>query len=140
MKTIPAYLCYGLSDLTHVTIPNSVTSIGNSAFSYCTGLASVTIPNSVTSIGGWAFDFCGKLTSIEIPDSVTSLGNGTFRTCYSLSSIKCLATTAPTVGLKTFGDSTNYYTGRNTYDQGINKLKVPTGATGYNTGAWADPL
>ena len=44
--------------LTSVTIPNSVTSIGYSAFNGCTGLTSITIPNSVTSIGGFAFNKC----------------------------------------------------------------------------------
>ena len=47
-----------------MTIPNSVTSIGDSAFSGCTGLTSVTIPNSVTSIGDWAFANCGNLRSV----------------------------------------------------------------------------
>lgn len=44
--------------LSHITIPNSVTSIGNYAFTRCTGLTSITIPNSVTSIGGGAFYGC----------------------------------------------------------------------------------
>ena len=47
---------------------------------------------------------------------------------------------APIVSSGTFGNSTDSYTGRNTYDQGINKLYVPTGATGYDSGYWADPL
>ena len=48
------------------TIPKSVTSIGGSAFYYCTGLTSITIPNSVTSIGNWAFGGCSGLTSITL--------------------------------------------------------------------------
>ena len=60
------------------SIPNSVTSIGNCAFYYCTGLTSVTIPNSVTSIEDWAFGYCSGLTSIEIPNSVTSIGSWAF--------------------------------------------------------------
>lgn len=64
---------YYCSGLTSVTIPNSVTSIGNSAFIYCSGLTSVTIPNSVTSIGYFAFYGSG-LTSVAIPNSVTSIG------------------------------------------------------------------
>ena len=69
------------SGLTSVTIPNSVTSIGESAFFYCSGLTSVTIPNSVTSIGNKAFCGCSGLTSIEIPNSVTSIGERAFYQC-----------------------------------------------------------
>lgn len=55
-------------------VPNSVISIGNSAFYDCTGLTSISIPNSVTSIGDYAFYGCSGLTSITIPNSVTSIG------------------------------------------------------------------
>jgi len=72
---------------TTFTIPSSVTSIGNYAFNYCTGLTSITIPNSVTSIGRGAFDYCYGLTSVTIPNSVTSIGRGAFYGCYSLTSI-----------------------------------------------------
>ena len=73
--------------LTSVTIPNSVTSIGSSAFEGCSGLTSVTIPNSVTSIGRDAFDWCSGLTSVSIPNSVTSIGETAFRRCSGLTSI-----------------------------------------------------
>ena len=55
------------------TIPNSVTSIGRSAFRECSGLTSVNIPNSVTSIKDYAFEGCSGLTSVTIPNSVTSI-------------------------------------------------------------------
>ena len=74
------------TSLTSVTIPDSVTSIGGSAFRYCTSLTSVTIPDSVTSIGGWAFTDCASLTSVTIPDGVTSIGEYTFSWCTSLTS------------------------------------------------------
>ena len=63
---------------TSYTIPNSVTSIGNYAFSNCTDLTSIIIPNSVTCIGGSAFSGCTGLTSIIIPNSVTSIGDYAF--------------------------------------------------------------
>ena len=71
----------------HVTIPNSVTSIGSSAFWNCDSLTSITIPNSVTSIGWYAFLGCSSLKSITIPNSVTSIGWYAFYQCSSLSSI-----------------------------------------------------
>ena len=67
------------SGLTSVTIPNSVTSIGDYAFCGC-GLTSVTIPNSVTSIGDDAFCGC-DLTSVTIPNSVASIGEYAFCGC-----------------------------------------------------------
>ena len=67
--------------------PDGVTSIGFSAFSYCSSLTSVTIPNSVTSIGGEAFYNCSSLTSVTIPSSVTSIGYKAFSGCSSLTDI-----------------------------------------------------
>ncbi len=66
---------------TKVTIGNSVTSIGESAFEGCTLLTSITIPDSVTEIGGFAFYECSSLTSITIPDSVTEIGRCAFSDC-----------------------------------------------------------
>ena len=75
------------SGLTSVTIGNSVTSIGSSAFSYCSGLTSVTIGSGVTSIGNYAFRECSGLTSVTIPNSVTSIGSSTFYNCSGLTSV-----------------------------------------------------
>ena len=77
----------GCSGLTSVTIPNSVTSIGNGAFYGCSGLTSVTIGNSVTSIGDDAFYECSGLTSVTIPNSVKSIGNYAFFYCSGLTSV-----------------------------------------------------
>ena len=72
---------------TNYTIPNSVTTIGDSAFNGCESLTNINIPNSVTTIGNDAFAFCYSLTSINIPNSVTTIGEGAFRACKSLTSI-----------------------------------------------------
>ena len=78
---------YKCTELTSITIPDSVTSIGHYAFNGCTGLASITIPDSVTSIGDYAFAGCTGLTSIDIPDSVTSIGTSAFNNCKGLTSV-----------------------------------------------------
>ena len=76
--------CSGLSS---ITIPNSVTSIGEYAFSDCSSLTSIIIPGSVTSIGDQAFEYCSSLSSVTIEDGVTSIGEYAFLDCSSLTSI-----------------------------------------------------
>ena len=70
-----------------ISIPDSITSIGDEAFYYCDNLTNLTIPDSVISIGYMAFYGCSSLTSITIPDSVTSIGDEAFLGCSSLTSI-----------------------------------------------------
>jgi hypothetical protein len=73
--------------LTGITIPNGVTSIGNSAFNSCTSLASVNIPDSVTSIGTNVFASCNKLASVTIGNGVTNIGSSAFSSCSNLASV-----------------------------------------------------
>ncbi len=87
VEHIPAYLCAGMTNLTSIEIPNSVTSIGDDAFYGCSSLTNVTIGNSVTSIGDYTFENCSSLTSITIPNSVTSLGEYAFHNCSSLTNV-----------------------------------------------------
>ena len=75
------------TEITNLVIPNSVTSIGGSAFVWCSSLTSVTIGSGVTSIGDGAFEGCPGLTSVTIPNSVTSIGRGAFSGCSGLTSI-----------------------------------------------------
>ena len=75
------------SSLTSISIPSSVTSIGNGAFNECRSLTFINIPPSVTSIGESAFENCSSLTSINIPSSVTSIGGNAFNSCSSLTAI-----------------------------------------------------
>ncbi len=81
------YAFSGCTGLTSISIPNSVTSIGDAAFNGCDGLTSITLPDAVTSIGNNAFDGCRNLTSITIPNSVTSIGDHAFSGCSELTDI-----------------------------------------------------
>ena len=100
-----AFTC---TSLTSVTITDSVTSIGGGAFNECTLLTSVTIPDSVTSIGDYAFCFCKSLTSITIGNGVTSIGESAFYNCTSLKEVYCKPTTPPRGGTNMF----SYYDSR----------------------------
>ena len=71
----------------NTVIPDSVTEIGGSAFSGCSGLTSINIPDSVKVIGKFAFEGCSGLTSINIPDSVKVIGKHAFDGCSGLTSI-----------------------------------------------------
>ena len=104
VKHIPAYLCSGMTKLTSVTLPNSVTSVGNAAFYECSGLTSpvynshsfaymptsyqgdYVIPEGIKQIAGSAFRGCVGLTSVTIPNSVTSIGDYAFDGCSGLTS------------------------------------------------------
>jgi hypothetical protein len=127
------------------TIPNSVTNIGDLAFSYCTRLASLTVGTSVTSIGHYAFkdcfrlanvtlgnsvasigdaafSSCSSLTGVTIPNSVTSIGNYEFENCFSLRSVT-IGSSAASIGDFAFDGC-----------YGLTSITIPKGVTsiGYN--------
>lgn len=88
-------------------IPNDVSSIGSSAFSYCTGLTSVTIPEGVTSIGSSAFYYCTDLSSMTIPKGVTKIGDDAFNNCSSLTEVYCYIKAPLTISSNTFSNRFN---------------------------------
>ena len=104
VEHIPDYLCYQLTSLNTIVIPNSVTSIGTNAFSFCSGLKTVTIPNSVTDIGDEAFYYCTGLKTVTIGNSVKSIGDKAFYHCSSLEHVTSKAVTPPQIWAMTFDD------------------------------------
>ena len=106
-------------------IPNSVTNIGNSAFSGCSGLTSVEIPNSVTSIGSYAFSGCKGLTSIEIPNSVTSIGSSAFNGCSGLTSV-VIGNSVTSIGSSAFS-----------YCYGLTSIEIPNSVTSIGDHAFS---
>ena len=93
----------GCTGLAIINIPDSVVSIGDNAFEGCIGLTSVTIPDGVTEIGYWAFWKCTKLTAITIPNSVTKLGPAAFSGCTSLATAT-ISNSITVIGSDTFLD------------------------------------
>ena len=85
-------------NLTTITIPDNVTTIGDSAFWECENLTTVIIPNSVTTLSNQAFIYCSNLTTITIPNSVTSIGSGAFQGCRSLTDIYIHPVIPPKIG------------------------------------------
>ena len=84
---IKGYAFSKCSELTTITLPESVTKIEGGAFSGCSSLISINIPEGVTCLETYTFLNCSSLTSIILPESITSFGEGVFNGCSSLTSI-----------------------------------------------------
>ena len=100
VQTIPAYICYNFSKIEKITLPASVTTIGNYAFQNCTGLVEFYVaPKSpVTMYSSYMLSGCTKLEKINISKAVTSLGERAFYNCSALQYIFAQASSAPSVG------------------------------------------
>ena len=117
VTSIGNYAFSGCSGMTSIDIPNSVTSISDWAFASCSGLISIDIPNSVTSIGGCAFYGCSGMTSVTIPNSVTSIADWAFFYCSSLTSID-IPSSVTSIGVWTFA-----------YCSGLTRVTIPNSVT-----------
>lgn len=124
--SIGNYAFSGCSEMTTVTIPNSVIGIGRYAFASCSGLTNIPIPNSVTSIGKGAFYKCSGLTSITIPDGVISIEDYTFSNCSSLTSVS-IPNSVTSIGVQSFKECSS-----------LTSVTIPNSVTRINLGAFSD--
>ena len=108
-----------------LVITDGVTSIGVTAFAYCSNLIAVTIPNSVVIIGQYAFHICDSLSRVTIPDSVISIGDGAFAACSSLIDVT-IGNNVTTIGSGAFGDCISLYS-----------IIIPNSITNIGDGAFA---
>ena len=117
------------SNLTNISIPNSVTSIGLSAFEHCTRLKSITLPSSLRNISMFLFHNCSQLTTIQIPDSVLSIQDYAFGNCISLETIH-IPVSVTSIGVYAFNgcpsSMTVTYSGSKTlWDSMTGNLNIP---------------
>ena len=117
---------FSMTALSSVVIPNSVTSIGKGTFWNCTFLSSIVIPNSVTSIEKQAFDGCTSLSSIVIPDSVTDIGESAFSSCTSLSGV-VIPNSVKSIGYRMFSSCTS-----------LSSIVIPNSVTSIGDSAFWD--
>lgn len=112
------------ANLTSIAIPSGVASIGESTFDACASLASVTIPGSVTNIGNSAFQDCAALTNIVIPPGVISIGENAFYSCRALSGVT-IADTVTGIGTNAFAYCTK-----------LTSVTIPGSVTSIGLGAF----
>ena len=155
VQHIPAYICNGMNNLTAITIPNSVTSVGGCAFKGCSGLTSVVwnakncADFTYDNYGQVSFDLCSQITSfvfgdsvqhipacicdgmnnltaITIPNSVTSIGGSAFSGCSGLTSVT-IPNSVTSIGNEAFYDCS-----------GLTSITIPNNITSIGVGAFRD--
>lgn len=94
---------FGNAHLKKITLPETLTSIADNAFSFCSGLESIELPNSVTFMGDAAFLYCTNLKEISLPTGITKLGRNAFFHCSALHNIK-LGSALTSIGKEAFYD------------------------------------
>ena len=97
VQVIPAYLCKNMSKLDTIIIPPTVTSIGQSAFMYCTSLKSFEFPQGIKTVATSVLEGCTALQSVTIPSTVTTINQDAFYNCSGLQAIYNYAFTPQTI-------------------------------------------
>jgi hypothetical protein len=124
VTTIEEYAFYN-SSIAAITLPNTLTSIGYSAFSGCSTLTSISIPNSVKNLGRSAFENCVSLTTIILSNEMTILNDNTFQDCSSLKAVK-LGGKLTTIGKYVFSGCLK-----------LNEISLPASITSISENAFA---
>jgi hypothetical protein len=122
--TVPVSAFNGCIGLTSITLPTSITFIGNSAFSGCTGLTSITLPTALQTFDNNAFNGCTGLTSITLPLNVSYIGNQVFAGCSAITRYNLYPLVAPYISATPFGS----------YAKPLHIKAV--GTSGYNVSPW----
>lgn len=115
------YICHGLTSLVSVSLPNTLTEIGDSTFDRCTNLATLNLPESLTTIGNMSFEKCTKLSSFVMPSSVTNIGGSAFNGCTGITTIIFESTAAPNLDVWGFS---------------LGSASEPVTATIHTKGGW----
>lgn len=92
--------------LSSITLPNSLTHLGENVFAYCNSLSTIILPDSLTYIGDCAFSGCYNLYSVNLPNSLRHVGDGIFADCFKLSFVN-LPANLTTIGNNTFRSCRN---------------------------------
>ena len=146
MTHIPNHMCYNLklnkiilpiglesigdmafsgSNITSIVIPDSVQTIGASAFHSCYELTSISLPENLKNIDFATFAYCSRLPKISIPHNVTSIGTSAFYGCPTLTTLYANPTTPPSLGSSAFENSS------------LDTVYVPCGSTNaYKSSSW----
>lgn len=101
VTSVGAFLFHGCHKLVHVSIPNSVSVLGDSAFTYCSLLDNVVIPYGVTSIRG-LFTSCTSLAHITLPSSLVKIGQSAFYGCTALENLDFVPDSVTTIETNAF--------------------------------------
>ena len=107
IQSIPDYTFNHCTNLTSISIPENVKTIGKEAFQDCYNLDDVVLPSGLTTIGPKAFSYCNSLRWIRIPESVTYIGGGAFYNSLSMTSFFLESSTPPELGNNYWFNSNN---------------------------------
>ena len=126
LTSLPDGFFSNFSCLESVSLPDTMTDMGEQTFYWCDNLTTVKLPEKLEKIRSSAFNDCDKLEDLQIPDSVTEIGSSTFWSCDSLRSIK-LSANLKKIGYDAFGNCSS-----------LKEVELPEGVESIESGAFAN--